>query len=162
MFSCSKCKHYSYVRISQKGKKCLRCGRAHVVVNLDKISEVVNGVTAARDRVIQLQNELATQELGGEPALRAASDFYLPISGFKTLSPISRLGADREERGLFIAFKSVLEKLHQHYKKYPPYLIELLALDRGISKEESKLLMAEFLNKGLLKKTRDGLFFLSC
>ncbi len=160
VFLCSKCKQYSYVKTTQKTKKCLRCGLSHQVKNLAPISEVVKGNTNAKNRVITLQNELARKELGFEPALRADNDFS--ITPFKLKTDLNSINAKPEnEDNKVIKFKNIIHKLQDQYKRFPSYLIELAALDRNISKEEIKFLLAEFINKKILQKTKEGLYFLS-
>ena len=75
VFSCTKCHQYSYVKTTQKTKKCLRCNRTHQVQTLLGSGEIVKGMTAAVERVKVLQNELAEKELGRSPGLVSSKGF---------------------------------------------------------------------------------------
>jgi len=55
VFQCTKCSQYTYAKTSQKGKKCPRCGRNHVVAHLE--GEIVEGPTNAMKLVKQIQND---------------------------------------------------------------------------------------------------------
>ncbi len=45
VFQCTKCDQYTYAKVKQKSKKCPRCGRNHVVANLEGV--IVEGITNA-------------------------------------------------------------------------------------------------------------------
>ena len=156
VFTCSKCKQYIYVKTTQKTKKCLRCGRTHQVKNITFISEIINGITAAKDRVIILQGELARKDLGFEPALRAINDFSLNLPASKEMLKPKDGNNNNASK-----VKNILNSLNHQYRKYPYYLIELAAQDKGISKKEIRFLISTLLNKGILKKTSRELYYLT-
>lgn len=54
VFKCSKCFQHTYAKVSQKGKKCPRCGRNHTVEQLK--GDIVEGPTEAMKRVKRFQN----------------------------------------------------------------------------------------------------------
>lgn len=60
VFRCSKCEQYTYAKIDQKGKKCPRCRRNHKVEKLP--GEIVEGPTAAMEKVRYLQNTIITRK----------------------------------------------------------------------------------------------------
>ena len=78
IFACKKCKEYSYVKTTQKTKKCLRCGRTHQVQRILNDGEVVCGMTEAVNSVKRKQNELAI------PEFRSGSDFVVSINNIAT------------------------------------------------------------------------------
>ena len=47
IYESSKCRQFMYVKTTQKGKKCLRCGRTHVVSKIIDSGEIVYGMSAA-------------------------------------------------------------------------------------------------------------------
>ena len=159
VFACSKCLQYSYVKTKQKTKKCLRCGMLHHVKNLASISEVINGITAAKDRVIILQNEFARNYLGFEPAFHADNEFSLNLSTSKKPREVKKF-IPKDDEAEISKFKIILRSLHTQYKEFPRYLIELAAQDWGISKKEIHFLITKFLHEGSLKKTNEGLYSL--
>ena len=160
VFSCSKCQQYSYVKTTQKTKKCLRCGRRHQIKNIAFISEIMTGITAAKDRVIELQDELARKEFGFEPVFHANNDLILiPSKSKKTHKTLRKIDVDGE--GKLILFKTILNSLQKQYPKYPFYLIELAAQDKGFSREEIKFLMIEFLTKRIVQRTSEDLYYLT-
>ena len=57
VFKCKKCHQYSYVKINQKTKKCLRCGRTHQVRLIIPTGEIVYGITAALELVKEKQSK---------------------------------------------------------------------------------------------------------
>ena len=79
IFECAKCKQYQYVKTTQKGKKCLRCGRNHTVSNILNSGEVVNGMTAAVQMVKKRQDKFGKKELGHKPEFRAFGDFTVAV-----------------------------------------------------------------------------------
>ncbi len=157
VFACLKCQQYSYVKTTQKTKKCLRCGRMHKVKNIASISEVINGITVAKDRVITLQDELARKELGFEPSFHAENDFSLVLSNSNEPEERTKVIPEDDETKSS-KFETMLRSLHYQYRNFPGYLIELSAQDKGISKKEVQFLITRFLHKGVLKKTSDGLY----
>jgi len=53
------------------------------------------------------------------------------------------------------AFEEVLEFLNRTYKKFPKFLIEIMAEDHGIPPSEIKTLIQKFRKSGLLAITRN-------
>lgn len=56
VFQCPKCHEYTYAYVGQKGKKCPRCGRNHLMQKIR--GETVLGVTAAMMKVKEKQNSI--------------------------------------------------------------------------------------------------------
>ena len=77
VFTCKKCRQYSYVKTTQETKKCLRCGRTHQVKDILNLGEIVYGMTAAVETVKQKQNELAI------PEFRSEGDFVVATNNKK-------------------------------------------------------------------------------
>jgi len=146
VFSCTKCNGFSYVKTTQKRKKCPRCGRVHLVSNILDSGEIINGISAAVNHVKEKQNELAIKELGAPPEFRSFNDFTVP-SNIKS----SRDEEEQEEEDIYIhRFKKMLIKLAEMYKELPFYVIELMADNYGIPSSEVKILTRLFLKEGIL------------
>ena len=155
VFACSNCKNYSYVKTTQKTRKCLRCGRSHQIKDIASISEVIEGITAAKNRVIKLQDGLARKELGSNPDLNAENEFCFKIKSLRknTYSKEAKIDMD-----FSATFRKVLIQLRAQYKSFPLFLIEMLAEDKGIPSGEVKIMVARFIKEGILKKNKEGLF----
>lgn len=145
VFSCTKCHQYSYVKTSQKTKKCLRCGRLYQVKSLFTSGVIVKGVSAALHKVKELQNQL------GSPNFRATQEFVIETKNRnKTIIQTTKLEPNK------LKFLSLLQDLSQKYKLFPLYIIELMANDYNIPKELiAKLISQGLKSKLLLKKGGD-------
>ena len=145
VFVCKKCRQYSYVKTTQKTKKCLRCGYTHQVKDILGLGEVVCGMTAAVDYVKQKQNELAI------PEFRSEGDFVVASNKFPTRTPLVKksntkvvsdkdndknVSSDFQEQ-----FNEVLLELSKLYGKFPKYMLEIMAENYGIPTVELKLLI---------------------
>ena len=80
VFTCKKCRQYSYVKTTQKTKKCLRCGRTHQVKDILSLGEIIYGMTAAVEVVKQKQTELAI------PEFRSEGDFVVITNKFPIMN----------------------------------------------------------------------------
>jgi len=154
IFECSKCRQFMYVKTTQKGKKCLRCGRTHVVSKIIDSGEIVNGMTAAVEEVKKKQNEFGISELGHGPELRAFSDFKVagPPSQNKEQKEVD---IDSEEE-FSEQFTRLLKEIGSTYKTFPAYVIEVMADNYMIPHSQLKFLKKLFENKGILKKLREN------
>ena len=151
VFTCLKCGQYSYVKTTQKTKKCLRCGRTHQVKNITW-GDVVKGMTAAVETVKERQNKLAIKELGERPDLHTPTDFCIASSIDEELSPSTKNmsknvqeGEDYDEN-----FKEGLKQLSKMYKQIPDYLIKMMVEEELIPTSEGELLIRKFVQLGLL------------
>ncbi len=145
VFSCTKCNGFTYAKTTQKHKKCPRCGRVHLVSKILGSGEIINGISAAVDRVKEKQHELAIKELGAPPEFRSFNDFTIP----------SNIKSSRDEKGqgedVYIhKFKKMLIKLDEMYKELPFYVIEFMADNYGIPSSEVKILTRFFQKEGIL------------
>ncbi len=153
IFSCKKCGQYTYVKETQKSKKCLRCGRFHIVSRIKSIGETVKGMTNAVNRVKQKQNELAIKELGNEPEFRTSSDFKITnkISLQKPVFPEFQVKDNKGNENSYLdSFKKMLLELSKSYKEFPLYMIEIMADNYNIPKTELKILIKNFQRQGIL------------
>ncbi|MBY9003443.1 MAG: hypothetical protein KGD73_05690 [Candidatus Lokiarchaeota archaeon] len=150
IFACNGCHGYSYVKTTQRSKKCLRCGRSHQVQKMINEGEIINGMTNALNKVKSLQNEFGFKTFKGEPDFESEGSFRLNRSNKKNPSLISqRKNEDRDEL-LFDSFLLMLEELSQMYKAFPKYIIEIMAENKNIPQLELANLMRRALKEGHL------------
>ncbi len=150
VFICTRCKQYSYVKTTQKTKKCLRCGRTHQVKNILDKGEIVNGMTKAVNKVKQLQNSL------GEAQFSTENEFIVSFNNQiikKAPKPLEKM-EDYEEK-----FQQCLTKLSSNYSRFPLHLIEILAQDYEIPPSELKLLIKKSIKNGILQSTKKKSYF---
>jgi hypothetical protein len=149
IFACTKCREFSYVKTTQKTKKCLRCGRINLVRDILNDGEIVNGMTEAVNTVKRKQNELAT------PEFRSGSDFVVAT----TVKSLPRVKATRsKEQGIDYMgkFNEILVKLAKLYERFPQYVLEIMAQDYGIPTSELNTLVRSAIKSGKLVKYGEG------
>lgn len=152
IFECTKCKQFMYVKTTQKGKKCLRCGRTHTVSRMLDSGEIVSGMTTAVEAVKEKQNEFGVSELGHGPELRSFGDFKVSRTE-STPSQFDEIERDsNQEEDYSHQFKNMLEEISSTYKKFPSYVLEVMADNYMIPHSQLKFLKKQFQNKGILKK----------
>ena len=158
IFECSKCRQFMYVKTTQKGKKCLRCGRTHTVSKIIDSGEIVNGMTIAVETVKEKQNDFGISELGHAPELRAFDDFK--IAGPSPLNnEFEPAEADKDQEEDFSnQFANMLNGISSTYKEFPDYVIEVMAENYMIPHSQLKFLMKQFQVKGILVKLKGNSF----
>jgi len=150
IFSCTKCYQYSYVKTSQKTKKCLRCGRNHLVKNIIDSGIVVEGITKALEVVKKEQNELAIKDSKGGLNLRSENDFVMKNESKK--NDFLKNGAfDYDElfKQILIEIKNSL--IYSAKKGVPGYYIDMISKERNIPLENVKSLKKVFLKNNSLQ-----------
>ncbi|MFX0001310.1 MAG: hypothetical protein ACFE9Q_11300 [Candidatus Hodarchaeota archaeon] len=157
VFPCMKCKQYTYVRTTQKTKKCVRCGHSHIVIKILENGEIVKGISSAVESVKRRQNELALEELGNYPEFRASNDYKID-NLVKSHKKIIEEDNDNEN---YAKFKKLIIELSELYREFPYYVIEVMAEKYGIPDSEVKLLTRNFLNQGILLQIEESLFKLN-
>lgn len=161
VFICSKCRQYSYVKTTQKNKKCLRCGRTHQVKDVLGLGEIVYGMTAAVDAVKQKQNKLAT------PEFRSEGDFVVAANKFPSRTPLvkkskSKVLSDKDkdkDKDFKEQFSEILLELSKLYGKFPKYMLEIMADNYGIPAVELKLLIKSFKKQGVITVLKNENFY---
>ena len=162
VFTCKKCRQYSYVKTTQKTKKCLRCGRTHQVKKVLGLGEVVYGMTAAVEAVKQKQSELAV------PEFRSEGDFVVASNKFPTRTPVKKnkrkvlmeIDSDKNiNSDLKEQFSEILLELSKLYGKFPKYMLEIMAENYGIPALELKLLIKSFKKQGVLTVLKNEDFY---
>lgn len=142
IYSCIQCQQYFYVKTTQKTKKCQRCRRIHKVKKILLKGKIVYGITTAVKRVKELQNTK------GDPQFSTENEFAVFInnrSDFKQYNTLSMNNENYEER-----FHVLLTNLSLKYKEFPLYMIEIIANDYDIPQVKLKLLLRNFIKKGIL------------
>jgi len=153
VFKCGKCEQYMYVKPTQKTKKCLRCGKNYKVKKLNIVEEV-EGMSAAVKKVKELQNALSNT-----PNLKGEKEFSLAAFNSNRENLEALLLEENDSKHL--EFHNLLKELSRQHKKFPAYLIELMAPDYNIDKTEIKLLIHYFIKKGILTHLDQNYFTLS-
>jgi hypothetical protein len=146
VFRCSKCKQYLYVKITQKTKKCLRCGRQHKVTSIIDSGEIVKGMTKAVEAVQTRQHELAIKELGTTPEFRTAADFTIK----RKPKIIIDIDTYDDDTSFSSRFTKMLQEISSSYSYFPYYVFEVMAENFNIPDSEVKILVNTFLKKGIL------------
>jgi len=151
IFACKKCQQYSYVKTSQKTKKCLRCGRSHQVNTILKEGEIVFGMSLAVNTVKRKQNELAI------PEFRSQSDFVIESKRYPNNSNnlIYSKAKSNENLDNESKIKVLLYNLSKLYRKFPAYMIEIVAEETGISQQERSILIEKLKKSGFLVLSKD-------
>lgn len=153
IFECTKCRQFMYVKTTQKGKKCLRCGRNHTVSKILDSGEIVNGMTAAVEDVKEKQNDFGISELGHAPELRAFDDFK--VAGFTPQDTQAETIIEQEEEYSH-QFLRMLREISKTYTTFPRYVIEVMADNYMIPPSKLKELITQFHKKGILEKLDDN------
>ena len=164
IFSCNKCGQYMYVKETQKTKKCLRCGRSHIVTQIKNVSEVVKGMTSAVKIVKQKQNELAIKDLGNEPEFRTSGDFKISnsISPKKFILTEFQVKDNKGNEDDYLeSFKKMLLELSKSYKEFPLSIIEIMAENYSVPNVELKNLIRNFQKQGILIRLKNYSFRLN-
>ena len=155
VFPCSKCKQYHYVKTTQKGKKCLRCGRHHKVENYLKQGEIVKGMTTALELVKKKQNQF-----GGTPDLNSENEFI--VAGNKKPQPITkskpRKTVEGEEIDYYDYFLTMLEKIKEQFIEFPGYLLRMMAPEYDIPLAMTSALKNKAVKEGQLIKLKEEYF----
>ena len=150
IFACKKCQQYCYVKTVQKTKKCLRCGRMHQVQDILKNGDTVSGMTEAVNAVKRKQNELVI------PEFRSGSDFVVAANNrVRHKSNIRALRGTDQEIDYTSKFAEMLLELSKLYKRFPNYMLDIMAIDYGIPTTELKTLIRRAKKSGMLIKNGD-------
>ena len=113
--------------------------------------EVVYGMTEAVNAVKRKQNELAI------PEFRSGSDFVIATQSIvRTKSKVKELKGDEEEIDYLAKFTAMLLELSKLYKRFPKYMLEIMAEDHDIPALELKSLIMSAKKSGTLVKNSDN------
>jgi hypothetical protein len=163
VFSCKKCHQFSYVQLTQKSKKCLRCGYTHNISSIIPRGEIVLGITNAHELVKKMQ-----EKLKGTPQFEAANSFKIAFNGLVTPQNPNKLKKGQENalietQSYFLKLKKMLLELGTSYKSFPRYLIEIMADECSIPKKEIPRLLRTMIKQKLLGHSEENghYFFLN-
>lgn len=150
VFPCMKCHQFSYVKTSQKTKKCLRCGRTHQVSKILSTGNIVRGMTNAFELV-----KIKQSEFKKNPRFEAENSFEILYSPARiekvhetTEQPSMRESDEWES--LFFRFKDLLLDLANQHESFPMYLIMIMAEKYSIPKQKIPALVQLTIKKDLL------------
>jgi hypothetical protein len=153
VFACTKCHQFSYVKTTQKTKRCLRCRRIHQVTNLSKSGEVVVGITTALNRVKEKQNQL------GYPELKTEYEFSIRGDNEPNIATNRKRNVEQEEEDNYDnAFKSLLKEIGVIYSQFPAYLIRTLAIDYQIPVNLIPILTRKFVKNKTISQLENGYY----
>lgn len=157
IFRCVKCNHYSYVKSTQKTKKCLRCNRTYQVRKI-QYETIVKGITKALETVKKKQNEEALKEFQEFPELRAKLD-YVP-SHESTPTPNQMQGNKKNDNKdeYYTTFLATLKDIKKVYTKIPRYFLSILLERAKIPKSKLKVLINHALKDNRLIRIKDNYF----
>ena len=133
VFLCKKCKQYSYVKLGQKSKTCLRCGKRYQVSRIVSSGEIIKGITNALNYVKEKQNELIFKSNNNHSELRTENDFVIAIN-HKGQYNQKLKESEINDNNLPNLFENMLNKLSCLYKVFPRFMIELMAEEYHIPK----------------------------
>ena len=151
LFKCRKCKRWLHVKTTQINKKCMSCRKNHKVESIKNGSEIVLGITPATNRVKELQNDLAKEEQGMIPDLRAVNDFSTVLKKSKRTSINTILSPENSTNK---DYSLILHKklLRLESQTFPFYVIKILAEDLKIPKNELKIILHQFIKSKMLMR----------
>lgn len=155
VFACTKCHQYSYVKTTQKTKKCLRCNRTHKVADILKTGEIVKGITNALKYVKEKQNQLANPDLVSENEFVIGSDLIIKEN------PNNKIIVLDEEESIEQKFGLLLKEIGKFYSTFPRYAIEALSDKYNIPQSSLKNLIRKFEKIQVLIKLENGYFKLN-
>ena len=144
VFKCSKCNQYSYVKTTQKTKKCLRCGRAHQVKDLETSAIKVKGISEALKEVQARQNMLGKGNFRTEGGFTVAVNYNKNKNNFEE----DNLGK----------FKGILKRLSDLYDEFPRFLIDIMAEEYHIPQKEIKFQINKLKHENFLTEIKNSYF----
>ena len=157
VFPCNHCQQYSYAKLTQKTKKCLRCGHLHKVKSIIPIGQVVQGMTQALDLVKKRQGEI-----NENPQFKADTSFTISTnvldkdsSRVKQQRNCNSWSSGPKEETYHYRFIEILKKLTLMYQSFPKYMIEIMADEYAIPRQEVPRLLRTMINQGILSYRKE-------
>ncbi len=164
VFACKKCHQYSYVKTTQKTKKCLRCGRMHRVGSILSEGKIVNGMTAALEMVKRKQAEFAEYpQFQAEQSFSIASKYNeRECTEYNKRKRKKIFSLENEEQNFDVKFKEMLSDLSKTHTTFPSYLIAIMADKYAIPSKLLPSLIQKLVQQGILKySNKNNLYFFS-
>ncbi|HEC37255.1 hypothetical protein LCGC14_0899780 [marine sediment metagenome] len=109
--------------------------------------------------VKQKQAEFSRKKVCEIPEFRTTGDFK--SSNKVSIASVQRIEKLGNIEDYTPDFKRMLSELSLTYKKFPYYIIEMMAEEYNIPNNELKILIPDFLRRGFLKRVRKNLFKIS-
>lgn len=167
VFECNKCHQFSYVKLTQKTKKCLRCGRVHKVNSIKSGGETILGISKALEVVKKRQGELK-----GEPDFEVDTSFKIQTQPEVELNSKEQQDQIKQHKKSLNSaengedyshqFKQSLYELGKMYPSFPKYLIELMAENYSIpTSKVAGLIQRMIREEFLLYSKKQNVYFLS-
>ncbi len=105
------------------------------------------------------QNELAFKKHGRNPDLRSLSEFRIVSKKKEKNSFNNRVNLeDQEKPSTLERVTNILEELSRTSKKFPRYIVEMTAEDKGISNEKLNKVLWKLVRKEFLIQLENNYF----
>ena len=153
VFKCSKCSGYTYAKVAQKGKKCPRCRRNHVVEKQKGV--IVEGSTKAMKQVKRFQNMKTGNKL---PEFKSTAR---PLVITK-----KKIDKDfKENKTEFGNVISVINKFQVNEKidpndGFPEYILDILLDEIGFPKFKQKKMIERLKKSTKLVEVNSDYYYL--
>ena len=130
IFACSKCNQYTYAKSDQKGKKCPRCGRGHVITEVN--GEIVESLVEASNLVRKLQSNFA----GQKPRLESKSFGFSVLNQKKSEEVVVNKKKSIEEGISYKEYLICIKNLKAIYTEMPAHIYSMFLQKKGLSEAE--------------------------
>jgi PHP family Zn ribbon phosphoesterase len=153
VFKCSKCFEYTYAKVSQKRKKCPRCGRNHTVQKLK--GDIVEGPTEARNKVVLMQN----MKTGGKLPEFESLVRTIVISKASSSKDFNEI---KTEFGNFISviYKFQLNEKIDPNSGFPAYILDILLNEIGFPKFKQKKMIERLKRSSKLVEVNSDYYYM--
>ncbi len=188
IFKCPSCQNFLYFKQGKKSKTCTRCNRRFGLkpILANKIM-IVKGMTAAVNKVKELQNRRALKELGEAPKLHATNQYQLKRSssffienknshesisfkkkmrdeGYnKSLESKKKVRDDGDHESLETLTKQMkleLWKMFKTHGKLPAHVINLIFQHHDISNRERNKILSKLISEKIVLPQKNNYFII--
>ncbi len=159
IFACRNCNQLIYSKLSQKTKKCPKCGKIHVINKNKEKGKIIDGISKTFEYVKEKQNQFAIKSSNGKLEFQTLNDYSPRRKSILNNENRPRLKLEQVLNEEYSnKFTLLLQKLSNSYEEFPFYLIELMADDFNIPISELRILINSFKHKGLLIHLKNNYF----
>ncbi|MHA1725439.1 MAG: DUF1922 domain-containing protein [Promethearchaeota archaeon] len=164
IFKCPSCHNFLYFKQGKKSKTCTRCNRRFGLkpILANKIM-IVKGMTAAVNKVKELQNRQALKELGEAPKLHANNQYQLKRSSSLFIENKKKVRDDGDQESLETLTNQIkleLWKMFKMHGKLPVYVINMIFQHHDISNRERNKIMSKLILEKILLPQKNNYFIM--
>ncbi|MHA1671100.1 MAG: DUF1922 domain-containing protein [Promethearchaeota archaeon] len=168
IFKCPNCHGFLYFKQGKKFKTCTRCNRRFSVKTIlaNKIM-IVKGMTAAVNKVKELQNQRALKELGDAPKLQANNQYQLNKSSSFFIENENSHDSISFEKKMRKSLETItkqikleLWKMFKTHGKLPAHIINLIFQHHDISNRERNKIMSKLISEKILLPQKNNYFII--